>query len=50
LAEMEERSGAMLPMERLARGATIRQLVHTISDALDQVTLEPHQPSKEASI
>lgn len=34
LAEMEERSGTLLPMERLTRGATIRELVQAISDAL----------------
>lgn len=48
LAEMEERSGAVLPMERLARGATIRELVHAISDVLDRETSEPHSPSNEA--
>jgi acyl-CoA synthetase (AMP-forming)/AMP-acid ligase II/acyl carrier protein len=34
LAEMEERSGVVLPMDRLARGATIRELVRAIADAL----------------
>jgi acyl-CoA synthetase (AMP-forming)/AMP-acid ligase II/acyl carrier protein len=35
LAELEERSGAILPMEQLARGATITELVQAISKELD---------------
>jgi acyl carrier protein len=41
LAEMEERSGAVLPMERLARGGTIRELVKAAAEALDNAPLRP---------
>jgi acyl carrier protein len=36
LAAMEERCGVVLPMENLARGVTIRQLVRAVSDELDR--------------
>ena len=36
LAELEERSGVILPMEELAHGATVRVLIRTISAELDR--------------
>jgi acyl carrier protein len=38
LAELEERSGAILPMELLARGVTINELVYAISLELDRAS------------
>jgi acyl carrier protein len=38
LAAMEEQLGVTLPMERLARGVTIRELVAAISEELDRDT------------